>query len=258
MKKLVISLIVTIVSNTLMAQTQDSIIVPSHDSVVAKAQEIPNPVKKRSYFGIALGVSASTNGLGVSVNTALNERFALRLGYEAVNMTFKDAYVYKQDNYSFNVTPTWKAGGLSAILDFYLFRSLYLSGGLVYTNFDLSANIKSGQSIKIGGVEYQPNEMGELDVTVKPLSRLAPYGAIGFGRNISPDHRLCMSFELGAYYMRSYVVGLTGTNMVAPTVETNQAALDQFNATLKTISWSGFYPVIKLGISYKIFGETKK
>jgi hypothetical protein len=259
MKKIAITLLMFLFTLTLMAQTQDSIIVPSHESVIVKVQEKTNPDKKRSYFGIALGVSASTNGFGVSVNTALNKRFALRLGYETMNMSFKNAFVYTQDNYSFNVTPTWQAGGLSAILDFYLFRSLYLSGGLVYTNFNLTANIKSDHSIKIGDIEFQPNEMGELDLTVKPLARLAPYVAIGLGRNISRDHRLCMSFEMGAYFMKSYVVGLTGTQLFdANGQPENQESLNNLNETLRNSSWSGLYPVIKLGISYKIFEETKK
>ena len=46
--------------------------------------------------------------------------------------------------------------------------------------------------------------------------------------------------------------------MFSPTAVANQAVIDQLNTTLKTISWSGIYPVVKIGISYKIFGETKK
>ena len=123
---------------------------------------------------------------------------------------------------------------------------------------DMSAILKSASPLKIGDITFTPDDLGQLGLTIKPEQKLSPYGAFGFGRNISRDHRLCMSLEFGAYYMKSYVIGLTGTNMFSPTAEANQAVVDQLNATLKTFSWSGIYPVIKLGISYKIFGETKK
>lgn len=234
MRKILSILFVSVIAVTLLAQT------------------------KQSNFGVALGVSASTNGLGVSLNTALNKTFALRLGYEKVDQTFENAFVYAQGDQSFNVTPTWKAGGLSAILDIYLLKGLYLSGGVVFTNLNLSANLMSGSSIMIGDIEFQPDELGSLGLTLTPEKKMAPYGALGFGRNISRDHRLAMSFEIGTYYMGSYVVGLTGTKLFEANGEaSNQESLKDLNETLKGFSWSGFYPVIKLGISYKIFGTNK-
>ena len=237
----------------LMAQTQDSI------TSVTTSTQATIKTKPCSNFGLALGVSASTNGLGVNVAAALNKRLAVRLGYEKVNMTFNDAFTYDVGGQALNVSPTWKAGGLSAILDFYLLKGLYLSGGLMLTDMNIAATLKSGNAIKIGDIEFKPDELGELGLTVKPLNKLAPYAAIGFGRNISRDHRLAMSLEIGAYYMGSYVVGLTGTKLFEANGDpANQASLNKLNETLKSFSWSGYYPVIKLGLSYKIFGESKK
>ena len=221
--------------------------------------------KKRSYFGVAVGVSASTNGLGVNVTTALNKFLALRLGYEKLdNNLIQNVYdinkpmIIDLNGQSLSMTPTVNVGGISAILDLYLGKSFYISGGLVSTAFDLSAVLKSANPITIGDISFTPDDLGQLAVSIKPEQKLSPYAAFGFGRNISRDHRLCMSLEFGAYFMKSYVVGLTGTNMFGPTADANKAMLDDLNAKLKTMSWSGIYPVIKLGISYKIFGETKK
>ena len=214
-------------------------------------------LKKMPYFGVALGVSASTNGLGINVNTALTKYLAFRLGYESINATFNNAYTGKIANQSFIITPTWQSGGISAIVDFYLLKGLYLSGGVVYSNMNISVTVNSGSAVKIGDIPFLPDEVGQLKLTITPLNRLAPYGALGFGRNISRDKRLAFSFELGTYYMRSYVIGLSVTNLLAANGPANQESLDKLNATLKTISWSGFYPVIKLGISYKIYGETR-
>ena len=240
------------ISATLMTQAQDT-------------SNATTPVKPRSYFGVALGVSASTNGVGVNVTTALNKFLALRLSYEKLdNSLIQNVYAINNpininlSGQSLSMTPTIKTGGLSAILDLYLGKSFYLSGGVVNTDMDFAATLKSANPITIGDISFTPDDLGQLGLTLKPEQKLSPYGAIGFGRNISRDHRLSMSLEFGAYFMKSYVIGLTGTNMFSPTAEANQAVVDQLNATLKTFSWSGVYPVIKLGISYKIFGETKR
>jgi hypothetical protein len=241
MKKISITLLLTIFALTMMAQEQDSVksIAPSN----------------RSYFGIALGASASTNGFGGNITTALSKRFALRLGYEKVDMTFKDAFKITQEGYTFNTTPTWKAGGFSAIMDFYLFSGLYISGGVVLSDMNLSAELNPGDGIKIGDITFEPNELGGLKLAIKPENKVAPYAALGFGRNISRNHRLAMSFEMGAYYTGSYVVDLSGTNLF----ESNNSnkSIDALNKTLKEISWSGIYPIIKLGISYKFIGKNR-
>jgi len=253
MRKLLIIIFVS-VTGMLMAQTQET--TTTVTTTVAKP---------RSYFGVALGVSASTNGVGVNVTTALNKFLALRLSYEKLdNSIIQNVYAINNpinislSGQSLAMTPTIKTGGLSAILDLYLGKSFYISGGVVNTAMDMSAILKSASPLKIGDITFTPDDLGQLGLTIKPEQKLSPYGAFGFGRNISRDHRLCMSLEFGAYYMKSYVIGLTGTNMFSPTAEANQAVVDQLNSTLKTFSWSGIYPVIKLGISYKIFGETKK
>lgn len=261
MRKIAIILFVSAFSLTMMAQIQDSTQVvkntlpsPEPAKVVAD-NSLPTP--KRSYFGMALGVSASTNGLGGSLITSLNKRFSLRLSYEKVDMTFKDAFTFEQSGKSFVATPQWKSGGMSAILDFYLFKCLYLSGGVVLSDMNLGVSLNSASDIKIGDITFsnKNGEIGQLALAVKPFDRVAPYAAIGFGRNISRDHRLGMSLEMGAYYMKSYVVDVSGTKFFEG--NNNNASIDNLNATLKDISWSGIYPVVKLAISYKFIGKNK-
>lgn len=208
---------------------------------------------KSSSFGLAVGISASTNGLGGNLTASLNDKFALRLGYEALDLSFSNAFVYNQGDFNFDVSPAFKAGGLSAIFDWYLLKSLYLSAGIMVTDFHLSAKIMSADPITIGEIEYSPDDMGEMNIAVGPLNKIAPYAGIGFGRNISRDKRLAMSFELGAYHTGSYVVDLSGTKLFEANGDpANQQSITNLNETLKGISWSGIYPVIKLGVSYRI------
>ena len=214
--------------------------------------------EKLPYFGVALGVSASTNGLGININTAITKNLSFRIGYESINKTFNNVYTYSIQDQSLTFSPTWQSGGISALADFYLFKRLYISGGAIYSNMNLACTVNSGNSIKMGDITFEPDEIGNLNLTIEPLNRLSPYGALGFGSNVSRDKRLALSFELGTYYMRSYLVGLSGTNLLSENGPGNQEALDKLNETLKTISWSGFYPVVKFGLSYKFYGKMRK
>lgn len=60
-----------------------------------------------------------------------------------------------------------------------------------------------------------------------------------------------MSLEFGAYYMKSYVIGLSGTGMFAG--NSDNESINRINETLAGFDWSGIYPVIKLGISFRAF-----
>lgn len=218
---------------------------------VLSAQSSTNSA--RSSFGVAVGLSASTNGLGGNVTAAWNDKFALRLGYEKLDRSFPNAFVYQQDDFNFDVSPRIKIGGFSAIVDWYFLKSLYVSAGVMVTDLHLSAKIVSADPLTIGDIEYSPNEMGEMNIAVGPQNKVAPYVGLGFGRNISRDHRFSMSFEIGAYHTGSYIVDVNGTELFEANGDpANQESINNLNETLKGISWSGIYPVVKLGISYKI------
>lgn len=255
MKRIKYSMLILMMSVAISVFSQGEI--QNTDSIAMDKRNLALPGLNcpRSYFGIALGATASTNGFGGNLAVALSKRFAVRLGYETVDMAFKDAFSFEQSGKNFTATPVWNTGGFSAIVDFYLLKGLYLSGGLMLTDMNLSASLKSTDALKIGDIVYQPDEQGQLSFAVKPEKKMAPYAALGFGRNISRDHRLSMSFEMGAYFTGSYVVDLSGTKFFEG--NNQNETIDNLNQTLKDVSWSGIYPIIKLGISYKFYGKNK-
>ena len=205
-------------------------------------------------IGIALGVSASTNGLGATIVTGINKNFAIRLSYERFDNN--NIQIFYPINNPINVTkagqefsvkPAIKIGGISGIIDYYIARLLYLSVGGVYNNFDLTANMNLDK-ITINKVTLE--NQGGLSLSILPEHKLSPYIGIGFGRNISDNKRFIMNFELGAYHMGSYVLTMNGTGLLEGN---NTESLKTLNEELKKISWSGIYPVLKLGVSYKIW-----
>ncbi|MDX9749341.1 MAG: hypothetical protein RBT57_12660 [Paludibacter sp.] len=202
-------------------------------------------------IGLAIGGSASTNGLGVSVIAALNRSIAVRVGYESLTQSFAEPFVYGIEDIDFNITPNIKVGGITANVDFYLLKGLYLTGGVVQTNFDLGVNLIPKDPMMIGEIEYQPEDIGQLNVKILPERRLSPYAGLGFGRTISRDKKLAMNFELGAYHMGSYVIDMTGTGLLQG--NSDNESVKRINTVLSGFSWSGLYPVVKLGLSFRIF-----
>ena len=227
------------------------------NSFFAQETELKNDAAaKKMNFSVGLGLSASTNGYGFNAVAALNDKLAFRLGYENFDLSLPNVVSFPQDNYELTVSPTVKLGGVSAIFDYYLLKWLYVSGGLMINNFNLSARIESLESVQIGDIEYFPSEMGEMKAAVKMQNKLSPYFGIGFGRNIAKNNRLGFSFELGAYHGGSYIVDVSGTEFFRANGEpANLESIDNLNNVLKSISWSGIYPVVKFGLSYKIWKQ---
>ncbi len=204
-----------------------------------------------SKIGFAVGGSLSTNGIGAQAAVSVGNALAVRVLYETIDRTFPDAFQYSISDIDLNITPTWKTGGISAMVDLYLMSNFYLTGGIVQTNMDLSAKLMPAESMQIGDITWEPEDIGDLTLSIKPLEKMAPYAGIGFGRNISRKRGLAMSLEFGAYYMKSYVIGLSGTGMFAG--NSDNESINRINETLAGFDWSGIYPVIKLGISFRAF-----
>lgn len=205
-------------------------------------------------FAVALGISGSAiNGLGGNVTVGLTKSFDLRLGYEKLDYTIPTLNM-DQDDISFDVSPQLKNGGFSAIVDWHFLRKMYLAGGLYFSRFGFTADVKSSKPIKIGDIEYSPDAMGQLSIALKPKNTVAPYLGLGFGTNLARFNRLGFSFEIGAYHTGSYVVDVSGTNFFeANGAPGNEDSFAKLNDTLNGFSWSGIIPALKIGVSYRLF-----
>jgi hypothetical protein len=207
-------------------------------------------------FGVAIGASASTHGLGGNVIIGITNWLSVRGSYEMLNSELIADYVPTNFQYAFNdlnldITPTFETGGYSVMADIYLGRSLYVTGGFVQTTFHANAMVKSAESMKIGDITFTPDEIGKLEVHMKPGKTPAPYVGLGLGRNIARKSGLAMSLELGAIMMQSYDITLNGTGMFGG--NSQNASFQKLIDTVNGFDWAGIYPVVKLGISYRLF-----
>lgn len=205
---------------------------------------------EKSGLGLAVGATASTNGVGGQVIASLGNRLGLRVGYEQIDRSFPDAFQYTISDIPLNISPSWKAGGFSAMVDLYLLRGFFVSGGIINTDFDLAARLMSAESMMVGEIEYSPEDIGELSLSIKPLEKMSPYVSVGFGRNIARKSGLSMSLELGAILAKGYDIQVTGTNMFAG--NSDNESINNLVATLNSFDWSGVIPMVKISIAYRI------
>ncbi len=219
-----------------------------------KGQE--NKYFQKENFGLAVGATISaTGGIGGQVVGSYNNKFALRLGYEGFSYNPDKPYEYtfsiSNDEAELNIYPKVKLGGLSLLFDFYIIKSLYITGGIVRPYFDVNAKVKAGNNITIDQKKYTPEELGELSFGLSNSSNFAPYLGIGWGRNIKSKKGLTFNLEIGASFSNPYQVKVSGTQYFEG--NDKNESIDNLNKTIEDISWAGIIPTIKIGVSYRIF-----
>jgi len=206
--------------------------------------------KTPSKIGIAVGGHISTNGIGAQAVIGLGKTFAIRAIYEDINYLLPEPIPFTMSDIALNMYPTFKTGGIGALIDLYIQRDFYLTGGMIQTNLDHSVKLMSAEAMKIGDITWEPEDIGELNLSMKPLEKLAPYLGIGYGRNIARRPGIALNFEIGAYYMKGYDLTLSGTGMFAG--NSNNESFTRLIDTLNGFEWSGIYPVVKLGLSFRV------
>lgn len=196
---------------------------------------------------VALGVRASTLGLGGEVSYRLNGRVGLRGGVNYFSLTVERTV----EGVIYDVKPKLTNG--TAIVDLYpLGGSFHFSAGALLNGNEGRLTAQLAGPITIGARTYTPPEVGSLIGTVD-FNSLAPYLGLGFGGG----GRVAFLFDLG--------VGITGTpkvDLVGQTsltgaeraeFEANVAAeLAQVRADVEDKSYLKFHPVLSLGLRIRL------
>lgn len=230
-------------STTLVAQNDETLVVAYEE----EAEIEPSSANK---IGFAVGISASAiGGFGGEIVGSYNNKFALRIGYETFDYERAKPIAYSAANLNLNIYPKGKFGGFTVAADYYLFKYLYLTAGVMKSNLKIDASIQSAETVKIGDIYYTPEEMGEIQFSAVPTGSVLPFVGVGFGRNIAAKKGLSLNLELGAAFAKSYEVSVTGTKYFKGNNENK--SIDKLNNALRNVSWSGLIPSIKIGLSYR-------
>jgi hypothetical protein len=197
---------------------------------------------------LAIGGHASTNGLGANIIYSFNDKLAIRTGFEQLKFNFD--FNFDENDISYDANFNYKTGSISLLVDYYLFRSVYLTGGVGFSSFNPYIKGEASSSWKYGDIYIPPEDIGKFSFSVEPSMKISPYAGIGFGRNIGLNKRIAVNFEMGAFYLGSPDITINATGLLAPT---SDPAHGQKNLFEKQLESYRFYPVLKFGISVKLF-----
>ncbi|MEN9919871.1 MAG: hypothetical protein RL662_2307 [Bacteroidota bacterium] len=219
--------------------------------LIAKDKEEDTDKELNIELSIGAGISASTNGFGGNIIARFNEKIALRLGYEYINLKLGDKN-FSDNGMDYNVKPRWKSGGFSAIAEYQFATSFYVAGGIVVPLTSSTFDMTPTKSINFGEMVIEPEDIGVITLKAKPQNKVAPY--LGIGYNLSfLDDRMSFNAEVGAHYHHRMIITASGTKLLSENGNSEDTALDDVNTQLRKMEWTRFYPTLKIGLTYYFF-----
>jgi hypothetical protein len=195
---------------------------------------------------VGLALKASTMGFGGDAVFRFHEKMTARIGYDA--FTFNYPISINQSDIEFAADLKLKTGSITALYDYYLLKSLFVTAGIAVNNFGIYATGAAENGMKYGDITIPKEKVGSFDITVRPSMKISPYLGIGFGKTLG--EKLGFAFELGTFYQGSPDLTIITDGLIAPT---SNPDLGQEQVLENQFSQYYLYPVLKLSLSYNIF-----
>lgn len=202
---------------------------------------------------LALGVQAGTIGIGGTAAFGLNSSLVFRGSVNVIPVEpdlelDQISYTAEFPTPQFLLTADFHPGG----------GGFYLSGGLHLSSGDLTVTASPTEPVEIGDDTYQPEEVGKIVGTASTRS-VSPYLGIGLGNPIGEGRGIGLNLDVGVSFVGEPDIGLDheGGNLSQQEEQVLQANLDAEarKAEDDMPGWAKFYPVISLGLSFKVGGR---
>jgi len=141
-----------------------------------------------------------------------------------------------------------RTGGINGQADFFLNEWYYFTAGLWANLLKADFNFQLQAPVEYGEITISPEQIGELDVAIKPGWLINPYLGIGFGNPMPQNRKFWFNIELGCWYQHKPDFSLAAHGMIRPTVSAeNERALENHFKGYR------FFPVFSIQGNYKIF-----
>ncbi len=195
--------------------------------------------------GFALMLMAGTAGGGISVGYSIRRQVAARLGLNLFSYGSTILSGKETDDLQISFDYKIKLQNADLMVDFYPFKrsGVRLTGGLFYNQNQITFFGTPAKDVKLNDVVFTVAEVGTLDGKAT-FSKIAPYIGLGFG-NPYTRHRLKAMVDIGFFYQQSPQISFVTTGYLTPSQD--QAPVIERN--LKPLK---YYPIISLGLSYKL------
>jgi len=205
-----------------------------------------NPVKENLKFAIA--GHTSTNGLGLNLVYSISDNFSVRGGYE--KLKFNIGFDFDENDIDYDANLDYKTGSISVLADYNVLKALYLTGGFGFHLMNSQFSGIAVSNLEYGDISIPAEDVGEFNFEVKPSNRITPYAGIGFGRIVGLNKAVALNLEFGTFYLGAHDVTLEATGLLEPTANPAHGQKELFENQLKRYN---FYPVVKFGISVKLY-----
>ncbi len=200
------------------------------------------------YKGLYLGAIGSTNGWGGEIKYLFNKRFTIRGGFETLDFTYN--FDFDENEVDYNATMDYKTGGIYLLGDFNYTRNLYISAGMVFSNFNPVMTGYAASDVPYGDIMIPADMVGDFTFTFSPELQVSPYASLGARAFFGKQKRVNLGTELGCYYIGAPQIDIEATGLIAPTAD---PAHGQEEKLEKQINQYKFYPVFRLNLSVKLF-----
>lgn len=196
--------------------------------------------------GIAAGLKASSQGIGLEVTGALSEKVNVRVGanYFKLSKTLDKSgneFDFDLKLKSFNALVDWHALG----------NGFRITGGAVVDKNYLDGQASPANSYDIGDMVFTSAEVGTLEGNID-FRDVSPYLGIGWGNPVAKDSGWTFMVDLGVVFTGRANVDLTS---VGGTLSNDADFLVEIakerNDVRDDLDSFRYYPVVSLGLSYK-------
>jgi len=196
--------------------------------------------------GLAAGLKASSQGIGLELTGSVGERLNVRIGanYFKLGKTLDKS----GNEYDFDL----KLKSFNALADWHVFGNGFrLTGGAVIDKNTLDGQALDANSYDIGGMTFTSAEVGVLTGNIN-FRDVSPYMGIGWGNPLSKDSGWTFMADLGVVFTGTARVDLTSTG---GTLSNDPAFLAEVareeNDVRDDLDGFKYYPVLSLGFSYR-------
>jgi hypothetical protein len=198
----------------------------------------------------AIGYRLGTFGLGLEYNRRVSDTMTVRLGY--------NIYVMGRDSNSDGVQydAKLKISAPSLVVDLHHADSPWrLTFGLSGSGPKIEATGNATGTVTFNGQTYNADELGTIDVSIKPKNSIAPYLGVGYGQAIGEAERFTFLADLGVLYVgapTSKIIAECGT--AAAGTQCDQLMADiRAEAAEREQQWKNlqWWPVLSIGFAMR-------
>ncbi len=196
---------------------------------------------------LGLILKASSTGVGADLGYRINSKFLVKAGVDQVKYNLNTSL--EDGETTFDAQGTIGAGTIGLMLDYQLFKKLYVTGGVLMNNFETNLKGKVKNDISFGDIIIDKDKLGEINWVVKPKSSIAPYLGFGIGNLLNQNKKLNIGFEIGSIFQGPPNFDIVGDGFFSAN---SSPEFDQAGKLNTNFSSFQFYPVIKLNIAYAL------